>query len=168
MNASTRPLLAELEQESATTRRLLEHVPADKLSWKPTDVSMTLGELALHVVGIPRVFATFMEKDRIDVAEVKFGSRPVPKTVDELVPALENSLSEVTRIMSSWSEEYATATWRFTNGDKDLVVGPRATLFRTLGMNHLYHHRGQLSLYLRLLGGPVPSVYGPTADESPF
>jgi len=168
MSKLTKPLLAELEQESAATRRVLEAVPADKLDWKPTEISMTLGELALHVAMTPKFFANFMETDSLDRSEVEFDSRPQPATKDELVPALEAAIGETTKILSSWNDEYAAATWRFTSEGKDLIAAPRVALFRTLGLNHMVHHRGQLSTYLRLLGGPVPSVYGPTADDNPF
>jgi uncharacterized damage-inducible protein DinB len=163
-----KPLLAELEQESAATRRVLEAVPADKLDWKPTDISMTLGQLALHVAMVSRFFATFLQKDSLDRSDVKFDGPPTPKSAGELTAALDETIGEVTTILSSWTDEFAMATWKFTSEGKDLIAAPRAAVFRTLGMNHMYHHRGQLSMYLRLLGGPVPSVYGPTADDNPF
>jgi uncharacterized damage-inducible protein DinB len=168
MSQLTKPLLAELEQESAATRRVLEAVPGDRLDWKPTDVSMTLGQLALHVATTPRFFATFLQKDSMDRSDVKFSGPPQPASVGDLTAALDETIGEVTAILSSWNDEFASATWRFTNEGKDMIAAPRVAVFRTLGMNHMVHHRGQLSTYLRLLGGPVPSVYGPTADDNPF
>jgi uncharacterized damage-inducible protein DinB len=82
--------------------------------------------------------------------------------------ALDETVGVVTTALSNWNDDFAAGTFRFMKGDEELMAGPRAALFRTLGMNHVYHHRGQLSTYLRLLGGPVPAVYGQSADETPM
>jgi uncharacterized damage-inducible protein DinB len=168
MSETMKSFLAELEQEAGATRHLREGVPSDKLSWKPTDISMTLGERAMHIVGTPKFFAETLSKESLDVSTLDFSNRPSAKATDELLAAFDEAMGETTKALSAWSDDFSTGTFRFTEGKKELMAGPRAGLFRTLGMNHMYHHRGQLSTYLRLLGGPVPAVYGQSADEKPI
>ena len=109
-----------------------------------------------------------LSQESLDVSTIDFSQRPTATSSKDLVAALEESMAETTKALSDWSDDYATATFRFTEGEKELMAGPRLALFRTLGLNHMYHHRGQLSTYLRLLGGPVPAVYGPSHDDNPF
>jgi uncharacterized damage-inducible protein DinB len=161
------PLLAEMEQEAETTRRVLERVPDDKLSWKPHEKSMTLGQLALHVASIPASVAGILSKDRMDVSEAK-SSPPDAESADMLVPQLEKSLRAAKDSFGGLDDAGATAIWTLHRGDKELIVAPRIAMIRTLALNHWYHHRAQLGVYLRLLDIPVPAVYGRSADENPF
>ena len=160
------PILQELEQEAATTRKLLERVPGDKLSWKPHEKSMTLGELAMHVAAVPGSLAEIVSKSQLDVAEF---TRPrAAKTADELLPALEASIANAKKILDGMDDQTVMATWKLTQGDKELMAAPRIGVVRSFLLNHWVHHRGQLSVYLRLLDVPVPSIYGPSADQNPF
>jgi uncharacterized damage-inducible protein DinB len=161
------PLLAELEQEADATRRLLEHVPSDRLAWRPHPKSMTLGELALHVAQIPGAFAAHLAADGVDFAVVDFGA---PSSVEEgqLLPALEQRVAAARRWLAQLDEEQAAGLYHARVGSQELFAVPRLTLARSLMFNHWYHHRGELCVYLRLLGVALPPIYGPTADENPF
>ena len=158
-------LLAELEQEAQATRRVLQRVPEDKLSWRPHPKSSSLGQLALHVAIIPslgmRVLAT-------DVFEAPEAVQPEPRTAAELLTTLEESLVLARQFLSELTPERAEGTWRLVRGGRELMAVPRMPMIRTLMFNHLYHHRGSLVVYLRLLEVPLPPVYGPTADEKLF
>jgi uncharacterized damage-inducible protein DinB len=158
-------LLAELEQEAQTTRRVLERIPQAHLSWKPHPKSMSLGQLALHVATVPG-----------NVAEIAVRDTSLPSsfeqaeaaTAAELVPALTESVAKARRALGGFDDEKMGAMWRLQHGGKDVLAMPRVAFVRAIMLNHWYHHRGQLLVYLRLLDLPVPSVYGPTADENPF
>ncbi len=167
MAAVAQPYIAELEQEAKPTRRVLERVPADKLDWQPHPKSMKLGQLALHVASLPGAFARIGRLDSFDASQAKF-TPPMPQSADELLSTLETGVADARAFLSELDEETAFAPWRFMHGERELMTLPRLGLVRTLMFNHMYHHRGQLVVYLRLLDIPVPSVYGPTADESPF
>jgi uncharacterized damage-inducible protein DinB len=158
-------LLAELEQESKTTRRVLERVPQAHLAWKPHAKSMSLGQLAMHVAIAPGNVAELVSRDSVEPPK---GIFPEAATAAELVPALEASVAKAKQHLSGMDDDAMSATWRMTSGGRDLLAMPRVAFARAIMLNHLYHHRGQLLVYLRLLDVPVPSVYGPTADENPF
>ncbi len=159
-------LLAELEQESAATRRVLERVPQAHLSWKPHAKSMSLGQLALHVATVPGNVAELASVDTVP-SPPQFG-QPEAATAAELVPALSASVAKARAHLGGLDDAAMGATWRLMNGDRELMAMPRVALVRAVMLNHWYHHRGQLTVYLRLLDVPVPSVYGPSADENPF
>jgi len=161
------PFLAELDQEAATTRRVLERVPDAKLSWKPHAKSMSLGQLALHVATIPGALAQMLSNDSLDMATVSF-VQPAAGSAAELLPALNDSLKAAKETLSGFDDRRAMATWKLTKQGKELFAAPRIGVVRSILLNHWYHHRGQLSVYLRLLDVPVPSIYGPSADENPF
>ncbi|MBI2688132.1 MAG: DinB family protein [Acidobacteria bacterium] len=158
-------LLQELEQEARTTRRVLERVPEDRLTWKPHEKSMTLGQLALHVANIPGGLASAAIRSPFQVPGF---NQPSPASSAELVPALEQSVAKAREILSAMDESALGNTWRVVDGDKELMAIPVGAMLRSLMLNHWYHHRGQLSVYLREVGVPVPSIYGPSADENPF
>jgi uncharacterized damage-inducible protein DinB len=161
------PLVDELTMEAATTKRVLERVPDAHLAWKPHPKSMSLGQLALHVATLPSLVAQFLSSDALD-----FDSVPkAPPTVGsqaELLEAFAASTEQARLFLADLNDERALATWRLVAGERELLAAPRAAMLRSLLFNHWYHHRGQLVVYLRLLDVPVPSVYGPTADENPF
>ena len=158
-------LLQELEQEAKTTRRVLERVPGDKLAWKPHEKSMSLGELAMHVATVPGNVAEIASLQTFSVSGF---SRQSASTAAELVPALDASIAQARRVLGGLDDAALTDTWRLTNGDRELMAIPRGAFIRSVMLNHWYHHRGQLSVYLRELNVPVPSIYGPSADENPF
>jgi uncharacterized damage-inducible protein DinB len=155
----------ELEMEAQTTRRVLERVPEDKLSWKPHAKSYSLGQLALHTAAVPGALSHILTPDTFSVRNLSQGEA---KNSAELYAALDQSVATARTLIQGLTPERATATWTLVNGDKTIMAAPRIALVRSLVFNHWYHHRGQLLVYLRLLDVPVPSVYGPTADENPF
>lgn len=159
-------ILPEYDHETATTRGLLERVPADKAEWKPHAKSMSLGQLALHVATVPGNVAELASVDTI--AEPPAFVQPEAATAAELVPALIASVAKARQHLGGFDDAAMTATWRLMSGGRELMAMPRIALARAIMLNHWYHHRGQLGVYLRLLNVPVPSVYGPTADEDPF
>ena len=159
-------LLTELEQESAATRRVLERVPQAHLSWKPHAKSMSLGQLALHVASVPGRVAELASNDTVAVRP-QF-DQPEAATAAELLPALAASLAKARAELGNLDDAAMGATWRMMNGEREVLAMPRVALVRAVMLNHWYHHRGQLTVYLRLLDVPVPSVYGPSADENPF
>ena len=159
-------LLAELEQEAETTQRVLERIPEAHLSWKPHPKSMSLGQLALHVATVPGNVAEMAALESIQEPPA-FVQEPA-RTSSELVPALHDSVARARRALGSFDDGAMNGTWRLMHQGKELLAMPRAALVRAIMLNHWYHHRGQLLVYLRLLDLPVPSVYGPTADENPF
>jgi uncharacterized damage-inducible protein DinB len=160
-------LLRELEEEAVTTRRVLERVPDNRLGWRPHQKARTLGELALHVAIVPGGVAQLAASP--SPARVpQVGQDPSPANSSELIPALDQSIATAKRVLGGMDDAALTATWRLTNGERELFATTRAALLRSVMLNHWYHHRGQLTVYLRELGVPIPSIYGPSADENPF
>jgi uncharacterized damage-inducible protein DinB len=159
-------LLAELEQEAATTSRVLERIPQAHLSWRPHPKSMSLGQLALHVATVPGNVAELAAKDTIPNPPNFI--QPEAATAAELVPSLAASVSKAKQVLGGFDDARMGAMWRLQRDGKEILAMPRAAVVRTIMLNHWYHHRGQLLVYLRLLNQSVPSVYGPTADENPF
>lgn len=157
----------EFTEEVATTKRVLDRVPVDKLSWKPHERSMSLGQLALHIASVPGGIAKITKPDTFDVSKSDFNP-PMPESMNEVHAAFEQSVRDVEQTLSETTEETAQADWHLMVGDKELVSMPRVSVWRSLMLNHWYHHRGQLAVYLRLLDVPVPSIYGPSADQNPF
>jgi uncharacterized damage-inducible protein DinB len=157
----------EFHEEVATTRRVLSRVPSDKLGWRPHERAMSLGQLALHIATVPAGICKITKPDSFDVSTASF-NHPAPATMDEVNAALEQSVREVEQTLTETTDGAAHASWHLMLGDRELRSTPRASVWRSLMLNHWYHHRGQLSVYLRLLDVPVPAIYGPSADESPF
>ena len=158
-------LLQELEQEAQTTKRVLERVPGDRLAWKPHDKSMSLGQLALHIAVVPGAIAEISRQSPVALPQFE---HPSPASAAELIPALDQSLAKVREILGKMDETALSKTWRVMDGDREVMAIPVGALLRTIMLNHWYHHRGQLSVYLRQTGALVPSIYGPSADENPF
>ena len=158
-------LLQELEQEAETTRRVLERVPNDRLAWKPHAKSMSLGQLALHVAMVPGMVATIAAQPEVQAPEFV---HPSAGSAAELVPALNASVAKAKEVLGGLDDAALGATWRMKRGESEILAIPRGALLRSIMLNHWYHHRGQLSVYLRELDVPLPSIYGPSADENPF
>jgi uncharacterized damage-inducible protein DinB len=158
-------ILNELREESVATRRILERIPSDKLSFRPHQRSRPLGELAMHVANIPRISEKIANHD-----EWSPGGAPTAAagSREEILAAFEGGLRAAEDVLGTMTDQAALANWRFTFKGREIFNKPRAAALRTNLLNHLYHHRGQLSVYLRLLDVPVPMVYGPTADYNPF
>ena len=159
-------ILAELDQEAQTTRRVLERIPQAHLAWRPHPKSMSLGQLALHVAVVPGNVAEIAAQDVIPNPPAFV--HPEAATAAELVPALTESVAKAKRALGGFDDARMTAMWRLQRAGQDVMAMPRVAFVRAIMLNHWYHHRGQLLVYLRLLNQPVPSVYGPTADENPF
>ena len=157
--------IQELEEEAKTTRRVLERVPGDRLSWKPHAKSMSLGQLALHVASTPGEVAQMAALSEVQVPDF---SRDEVKTTDQLFTALDEAVATAKGVLEGLDDAAMGETWRAMAGDREVMALPRVALLRSIMLNHWYHHRGQLSVYLRLLDVPVPSIYGPSADENPF
>ena len=159
-------LLAELEQEAQTTRRVLERIPQEHLSWKPHPKSMSLGQLALHVATVPGNVAELAAMDML--ADPPNIVQPECATAAELLPSLTESVTKAKLALGGFDDARMGAMWRLQSGGRDIMAMPRVAFVRAIMLNHWYHHRGQLLVYLRMLNLSVPSVYGPTADENPF
>src|SRR3954447_10297885 len=160
-------LLQELETEAQTTRRVLERVPGDQLGWKPHPKSRTLGELAMHVAVVPAAVAQ-LASARSPAQIPEFVDPPCPQHASELVPTLDRTIAAAKTTLAVLNDEALTGPWRLMRGDRELFTLPRAAFLRSVMLNHWYHHRGQLTVYLRELNVPIPSIYGPSADENPF
>ena len=159
-------LIGEMEQEAEATRRMLEVVPTDKLGWKPHDKSLSLGQLALHVATVPGNVSEMMKVDRMERPD--FGEFPSPDSAGELVGALSESLAGAKQNLLEFDDASLMEMFTVVDGDNELMSMPKMAVARAIMLNHWYHHRGQLSVYLRMLDVSLPSVYGPTADENPF
>jgi uncharacterized damage-inducible protein DinB len=162
---SSARMIAELTRESEATRRVLERVPEDRLAWKPHAKSMSVGQLALHLAQLPYAITTLVERLSVEVPIVPLGQ---PASRREILDALERSVAHAAEVLAAWSDEDLEAPWTLTRGGAVLVSRTRGEVLRSLMLNHTYHHRGQLTVYLRLLDVPLPPVYGPTADENPL
>jgi uncharacterized damage-inducible protein DinB len=158
-------LLQELEQEAQTTKRVLERVPQAHLGWKPHEKSMSLGQLAHHVATVPGAVAQLVAQPSMQAPKFEHASAT---DVRELVPALDESVRQARAALGRMDDAAIMATWKVLDGDKEIMAMPRVAFLRSIMLNHWYHHRGQLSVYLRQLNVPVPSIYGPSADENPF
>jgi uncharacterized damage-inducible protein DinB len=159
-------MLQELEQEAQTTRRVLERVPDNKLAWRPHPKARTLGELAMHVAIVPGAVAEMIAGP--SPAQVPQFKDPVAKSSSEFIPTLEQSIAKAKAALGDMDDAALMATWRMMQGERELFAVPRVGLLRAIMLNHWYHHRGQLSVYLKELDVPIPSIYGPSADENPF
>ena len=163
--SATAAMIQELEQECATTRRVLERVPTEKLTWKPHDKSMSLGTLAMHIAGAPAFITDWAVQDSITFAG---GGGPEAATTAEILAAHDASTAKAKNNIAAIGDGGLGTMWSMKTPDgKTVMTMPKAALLRSIALNHVYHHRGQLSVYLRLLNVPVPSIYGPSADEGP-
>ena len=163
MTQMLEPTLSEIREEAAITRRMLERVPADKLAWKPHQKSMSLGQLAFHVASIPGNLTKLLQLDEFDASQANFDP-PQPKNIAEIQATHEQSVRAAEEYINGMSEQTALAGWRLTIRGKQIFSKPRIGVLRSIMLNHWYHHRGQLSVYLRLLEVPVPVIYGRSAD----
>ena len=158
-------MLQDLQEEAKTTRRVLERVPDDQLSWRPHEKARTLGALAMHVAIVPGGVAELASQSPAQAPQF---TDPEPKRASELLPALDESIAKAKRVLGGMDDDALMETWRLMAGEQEVFALPRGAFLRSVMLNHWYHHRGQLSVYLRALGVPIPSIYGPSADESPF
>lgn len=157
--------LGDLNHELNTTRKLLERVPEAHLDWKPHEKSMSLGGLALHVATIPYWLTRVLSADHFDLATAT--RNPPPSSVQQILDAFEERVAEMRQLLDAADDASLTQPWQLRRGEQVLQTMPRVAVIRAMGINHMVHHRAQLSVYLRLLDVPLPPMYGPTADEQP-
>ena len=157
-------LIAEMQQEAAVTRTCLERIPAEKFDWKPHEKSMGFGQLASHIAEMFGWTPPTMEKAELDFAQMDY--KPYePKSSDDLLEFFDKNVSEAIETLKNSSDERFMETWTMKNGEKTYFTLPKIAVMRSFVMSHIIHHRGQLSVYLRLNDIAVPSIYGPSADE---
>lgn len=159
-------LLAEYDHEMGSTRRLLERVPDAHLGWKPHDKSFSLGDLAGHIANLSTWMGRILESTEFDLASVadRRGASPVSR--DDLLQRLETNVKDARAKLAEQTDASLLAPWTLKNAGREMFTMPRASVLRSFVFNHLVHHRGQLTVYLRLQNVPLPSLYGPTADEA--
>jgi uncharacterized damage-inducible protein DinB len=155
-------LLAEFESQVPVTRTYLERLPEDKLGWKPHSKSMTAGQLAYHLAFVPGGVAKGSQQDEIQVPEF---NHPQPGSRQEILDAFDQSVATAREVLSGYDDATLNATWRIMSGKTEMAAMPRVAFLRNIMLNHWYQHRGQFSVYLRMLEVPVPSSWGPSADE---
>lgn len=159
-------IIGELDQESDNTRKILERVPPDHLGWRPHEKSMTMGQLAFHVAKIPGAIAEISAQPSFDVTFRV--PRPEATSVSELLETLTESVGQAKAILNKMTDADLGTPWRMMNGEQELFAIPRGAFLRSVMLNHWYHHRGQLTVYLRQTGALLPAIYGDTADEKPM
>jgi uncharacterized damage-inducible protein DinB len=161
--------LPEFENEMKTTRKTLERVPEDKVAWKPHDTSMPMGRLAGHIAEMVGFAAQTFQGDSFDFAPP--GAPRTQPTVmtsrQQLLDIFDKNAASARAAISKASDEDLQKTWTLMNGGKTFLAMPRIQILRGMILNHVIHHRGQLSVYLRMNEVPVPSIYGPSGDEGP-
>jgi uncharacterized damage-inducible protein DinB len=159
-------LLPEWDHEMATTRRLLQRVPPLDLGWKPHDKSMSLGQLAGHLANLPRWCTLMLEGTVLDLATVGDDRRTRdPESIDALLQEFDRKSSAARANLAQRSDPELLTSWTLKNEGHEVFTLPRISAIRSFVLNHSIHHRGQLSVYLRLRNVPLPPIYGPTADE---
>ena len=157
-------LIAEMEQEASTARKCLERVPAEKFDWKPHEKSMSFGRLASHVADMFGWTPATLQQPELDFA--KFDFKPFePTTTEALVEYLDKNVAEAIETLRNTPDAAFMENWTMRNGEQIYFTMPKIAVMRSFVMNHIIHHRGQLTVYLRLNDIPVPSIYGPSADE---
>lgn len=157
-------LFAEFETQAAVTRRFLERLPENKLTWKPHERSMTAGQLAYHLASVPGGVIRAAQASTAQAPNFVF---PQPGTRDEILKTLDDSIATVREILPTISDAAMNETWRLFAGEKEILALPRVLFLRDVMFSHWYQHRGQFSVYLRILNVPVPASWGPSADEPP-
>lgn len=164
----TQLFLDELDREAVRTRRALETVPTGRDDWKPHPKSMPLGRLAGLVAAMPSWVSLVIKQDELDLNPPAGGGKFEQPAVDKLVEALDKHVAEGRSALTQTTDDYLlTTNWRLLFGGKVVMEAPRQVVLRDT-LNHLSHHRGQLTVYLRLLDLPVPAIYGPSADDQRF
>jgi uncharacterized damage-inducible protein DinB len=163
-------LLPEFDQEMANTRKTLERVPDNKLGWRPHEKSGTMGWLAGHLANIPTWGSITMNQPNLDMAP---GGKPMeqapePKTTADVLQTFDKNVVDARAAIAATSDADFMASWSLLNNGRTMMTLPRVAVVRSFVMSHIVHHRAQLGVYLRLNDGPVPSIYGPSADENPM
>jgi uncharacterized damage-inducible protein DinB len=159
-------LLPEFDHEMATTRRLLERLPEAEFAWKPHDKSMALGQLAGHIANLPQWCSATLASTVFDLDALPVDARPqLPASRAAVLAEFDGKVAAARNQLTSTTDAEFMTPWTLKKGGQEVFTLPRISAIRSFVMNHLIHHRGQLSVYLRLKDVPLPSIYGPTADE---
>ena len=164
-NSISKSLLAEFEVQARVTRKFLERLPEDKLTWKPHEKSMTAGQLAHHLATVPGGIVRFVRNNPAQVPQAFTFHQPSNR--DEVLKAFDESIATVRELLPQFDDAAMNESWILMAGDKQLAAQPRGLFVRDVMLSHWYQHRGQFSVYLRLLNVPVPASWGPSADEPP-
>ena len=157
-------MLAEFEAQAPITRKFLERLPEDRLTWKPHEKSMSAGQLALHIARVPGGSVRFVQQNP---AQAPNFNVPQPASLGEILGTFDESIATVKSVLPQFSDAAMQETWRLVQGDQVLLTIPRAQFLRDIMLNHWFQHRGQFSVYLRMLNVAVPASWGPSADEQP-
>jgi uncharacterized damage-inducible protein DinB len=166
VTASTaQSFLAEFEIQAPITRKYLERVPKDKLTWKPHEKSMTAGQLAFHLATVPVGVLRLVQTNPAQ-APSSFNFHQ-PASRQEILTAFDECIAAVRELLPGFDDEAMNETWRLVAGGREILAQPRAQFLRDVMLSHWYQHRGQMCVYLRLLNVPVPASWGPSADEPP-
>ncbi len=159
-------LLAEFETQAPITRRFLERLPEDKLTWKPHDRSLSAGQLGYHLAFVPAAVVQLVQDNPVQ-ARTSFDF-PQPASCREVLAKFDEGVAVVRETLRQFDDEAMKETWRLVRGDEEVMAEPRAKFLRDVMFSHWYQHRGQFSVYLRLLNIPVPASWGPSGDEPPL
>lgn len=157
--------LVEFEQQAPVTRKFLERLPEDKLTWKPHRKSRSAGQLALHLAEVPGGIAHFVQGKTGQAPD--FSNMPEPASREEVLRAFDQSVEDVRSLLPKLDDAAMKESFRVLAGEAELFAIPRQDFLRNIMLNHWYQHRGQFGVYLRLLDVPVPASWGPSADEVP-
>ena len=159
-------MLAELSQEVPGTRAMIERLPEGKFDWKPHEKSMPLGRLVSHIVELLAWVVPTVKQDEL-VLDLEHYEPPKQASPAAAVDALQKNLADAQSALAGVTDEHLSHIWYLKGGDTLLVEMPRVAVLRSMILNHMIHHRGQLSVYMRMLDVPLPATYGPSADEQP-
>jgi uncharacterized damage-inducible protein DinB len=156
-------LLMEFEAEAAKTRSYFDAIPEDRTGWRPHDLSPSLGSLAKHIANLPGFGVVFLTTERMDASG---GPPALPEYAgrEDLMQTFEQNCERLRSALVQATDDCLHGTWAFTAGDKVLEEAPRAAMYQLMCVNHIVHHRAQMGVYLRMLGVPLPGLYGPSAD----
>jgi uncharacterized damage-inducible protein DinB len=158
-------IIPELKQEAAQTKKILEKVPFDQWQWKPHEKSMALGRLATHVAELSKWITMCINTDELDFSKREYKAN-VFESREQLLQHLDQNVQEALATLEKTTDAQLLENWTLRNGEHVIFTMPKIAVIRSMAMNHMIHHRGQLSVFLRLLDIPIPGMYGPSADES--
>ena len=159
-------ILAELDREGKSTTKILERVPKEKLDWRPHAKSRTLGELAWHIANMPAAAVRMLREGRVEVGSARPPALPAGET--DFAGVYQRNVETLRNALAETSDATLMERFSFTRQGEPVVSFPKLGMLRTVLLNHSYHHRGQLTVYLRLLDVAVPAIYGRSADEEAF
>jgi uncharacterized damage-inducible protein DinB len=159
-------LLPEFDHEMATTRRLFDRAPVEQFGWKPHEKSKSLGELCAHLANIPFWCTATLTETSLDLQAIADGSRPkVPASREELLKTFDDKVAKARSHLAQATDAELAVPWTLKLGTQEFFTMPRISVLRSFVFSHSIHHRGQLTVYLRMHNVPLPPIYGPTADE---